>query len=269
MPRQRLIVLIVIPAIVSLGVTLLVLSVWDANRQPQTIVLPTFSGVSWGTPSGLVPTSPAGGQTPDEEPQPTQTSETGQEPETETYTVQPGDTLGRIAARYEVSIEDIMIVNQLTDPHTLSVGQQLIIPIGGLPSPTPTREPTPTPTPEPSIPTPIPTPSPLPPGEVRVVVREVVGPGDITREAVCIENQGGSVPLRGWTLSDTDGNEYVIAEELTLYPNGGICIHTGVGEPTAIDLYWGLTRPVWGDKRDTVSLTDSEGEVQATYEIGQ
>ncbi len=45
-----------------------------------------------------------------------------------TYTVQAGDTLAQIAARFNVSQETIAQLNGLTDPNVLTVGQQLKIP---------------------------------------------------------------------------------------------------------------------------------------------
>lgn len=45
-----------------------------------------------------------------------------------TYTVQAGDTLAQIAARFNVSQEAIVQLNGLTDPNVLTVGQQLKIP---------------------------------------------------------------------------------------------------------------------------------------------
>ena len=64
------------------------------------------------------------------------------------YVVQPGDTLIPIANRYNVSVQDIVAVNNNLDATKLQVGQQLLIPVGGgvqqplqdsalLPSPTP------------------------------------------------------------------------------------------------------------------------------------
>ncbi|HVU11717.1 MAG TPA: LysM peptidoglycan-binding domain-containing protein [Phototrophicaceae bacterium] len=50
-------------------------------------------------------------------------------PNQDTYTVQPGDTLGSIAAQYGVSVNAIMQANHLTNPNLLSLGQKLIIPI--------------------------------------------------------------------------------------------------------------------------------------------
>jgi LysM repeat protein len=45
-----------------------------------------------------------------------------------TYTVQAGDTLYDIALRFEVSLEELMDANDITDPASLSVGQTLVIP---------------------------------------------------------------------------------------------------------------------------------------------
>jgi LysM repeat protein len=49
-----------------------------------------------------------------------------------TYVVQAGDTLGRIAQRYNVSVEEIAAANQITNIHRLEVGQTLTIPVGGV-----------------------------------------------------------------------------------------------------------------------------------------
>jgi LysM repeat protein len=49
-------------------------------------------------------------------------------PEGGTYTVQAGDTPYDIAQRFGVSVEELMEVNDITDPASLSVGQKLIIP---------------------------------------------------------------------------------------------------------------------------------------------
>lgn len=44
------------------------------------------------------------------------------------YVVQPDDTLGSIAARFNVSINDLMAANNISDPNVLDVGQQIVIP---------------------------------------------------------------------------------------------------------------------------------------------
>ena len=45
-----------------------------------------------------------------------------------TYIIQSGDTLGVIAAKFDVSIEEIITINNIQDPNLLSAGQPIIIP---------------------------------------------------------------------------------------------------------------------------------------------
>lgn len=45
-----------------------------------------------------------------------------------TYTVEPGDTLADIAAWYDVTLQDLMATNGLSDPNFIFVGQTLTIP---------------------------------------------------------------------------------------------------------------------------------------------
>ena len=47
-----------------------------------------------------------------------------------TYTVVPGDTLGAIARRHGVKVGDIALLNNITDPAKLRVGQVLKLPAG-------------------------------------------------------------------------------------------------------------------------------------------
>lgn len=50
------------------------------------------------------------------------------------YTVQPGDTLGAIAARVGTDYQTLASLNGIADPNFISVGQQLQLPGGGAPS---------------------------------------------------------------------------------------------------------------------------------------
>lgn len=52
------------------------------------------------------------------------------------YTVQPGDTLTRIAARFGTTVSAIAEANGLANPNLIYVGQVLLIPAGSSPSPT-------------------------------------------------------------------------------------------------------------------------------------
>lgn len=46
------------------------------------------------------------------------------------HVVQPGDTLVRIARRYDLTVADLLAVNALPNPHLLQIGQELILPDG-------------------------------------------------------------------------------------------------------------------------------------------
>ena len=90
-----------------------------------------------------------------------------------TYRVQPGDTLRSIAARFGVTVADLVEANDIADPDVISVGQVLIIPEGGPPA-TPTSAPAATQTPSVS-------------GPARVVTK-----GDASRREVALTFDAGS-----------------------------------------------------------------------------
>ncbi|MEZ4643922.1 MAG: LysM domain-containing protein [Chloroflexota bacterium] len=45
------------------------------------------------------------------------------------YTVESGDTLGKIASRYGVTVADLARINNISNIDVIEVGQQIIIPI--------------------------------------------------------------------------------------------------------------------------------------------
>lgn len=90
------------------------------NTDPIT---PTQGGVSDPTLEGVQPT-------PTTAPVPTEGSSTA--PNTEQiHTVLQGDTLYALALLYGVSSEEIIAANNLSNPDSLELGQQLIIPVPG------------------------------------------------------------------------------------------------------------------------------------------
>ena len=56
------------------------------------------------------------------------------------HVVQPGESLASIALAYDVPLHDILVFNEIDNPDVLAVGQDLIIPLGGLPELTATPE---------------------------------------------------------------------------------------------------------------------------------
>jgi hypothetical protein len=194
-----------------------------------------------------------------------------------------GESPGALALVYETSVFDILAVNGLTedDARFLQIGEILVIPLEGCELITPldlngdTEDPDATDTAgstpeapdftaEPTL-TPTVTLAPTA-ANAQIVIQEVVGSGDITRESVILFNQGASVNLTGWTLKDLDGNIYTLPET-RLFNDSIVEIATRVGQNTPALKFWGLTRPVWGDSGDVITLSDASGVVQATLRL--
>lgn len=279
MNRQRsVLVLIIFPAVVALLVTLLVLYIWD-SRQPkqQVVVLPTHSATSLIAPRETSPSSEqpggaetseaAGGSSSPGDVEAVDTVDPGCE--NPVHAVAGGEVLGSIAESYGVSVDDLVTLNEMLDPafdpDFLSIGQELVIPVCGVPTPTPTFTPTATLVPTRVVPTPISTATELPPGTVQVAITGVFNPGDITTEVVEIVNEGSPVNMEDWVLSNGRGQEFVFPS-FRLFSGGRVAIHTGVGEDTPIDLFWGLNQPVW-QIDDVVSLFDADGELHDEFVI--
>lgn len=278
MSRQRsVLVLLVVPAVVSLAVTLLILTFWDRQQEPEYIMLPTHSGTAQIPPRETrppveaaeigeegEPAEPAGG---DEEPAPT--IEPGCE--NPIHTVASGETLGAIAEQYGVSIDEITEMNLLVDPtfnpNVLAIDQQLVIPTCGIPTATPTLEPTSTTVPTRNVPTANPTGTQAPLGVVVVEIARVLNPGEVTAEAVEVINRGSSVArLGGWTLYNERNDAEFEFPPLNLFPQGAITVYTGAGENSAIDVYWGRDASAWAPG-DTVQLYNADGDLQFEFDI--
>ena len=73
--------------------------------------------------------------TPESTPEPTPDVEPGEQT---VYIVQEGDIPETIAAQFGITAEELMAANGITDPTSLEIGQELIIPN---PAATPTPEP--------------------------------------------------------------------------------------------------------------------------------
>jgi LysM repeat protein len=185
----------------------------------------------------------------------------------ETHIVAAGETLGQISGRYDITIEEIMSANGMSNPNFLSVGQELIIPLAETVQEVVEEAPETTDSGgEDALPTPIPT-EPAGEGEAIIEIAEVIGPGQLSLEAVQIVNNGGrEAKLSEWKLADQFGNYYTFSP-ITLFGDGaGILIHTTAGQDSATELYWGEEKSLW-KSGDMVILYDAEGAVQAEFEI--
>jgi LysM repeat protein len=243
---RRLFVYLGLNAIVSAAVTLSVLAIWDATHRgpvslPSATPIPQPPLLASRTAQASFPTATA---TPT------------------IYEVKGGDTLGSIALQFDVSVDDIMKVNGLTDPNTLSVGQNLVIPVPGFIQPTAT--PQALTNPEGTLVTPPPTGTAVVEGDSpQLAIRSITDAGNLATEKVTIVNLGGVVDLAGWTLLDSQGNVYTFPA-LSLFQSGAVSVHTGLGRDTVTDLSGGPGGAMW-QRGETATLVDPAGRVHTTF----
>ncbi|MCB8945453.1 MAG: lamin tail domain-containing protein [Ardenticatenaceae bacterium] len=253
MSFRRMLPFLILNVIVSAAVVLGVLYWWDA-RQPEEVEVDGSGVITAVTLPPIAITAEAMAQATD-------TPEPEEGPPI--HVVAPGDTLGNLSAFYDVPIEDIMAANDLTNADFLFVGQQLIIPIGGLPTATP--EPTSTATPN-APPTPVAT-EPPEAGEVAIEIATVQGVGQLESEAVQIVNRGTrQAALLNWELRDEAGHVYRFGQRTIFGDGAGIMVHTGAGQDSVTAVYWNLTEAVW-ESGETVTLVDADGAERATLVI--
>jgi LysM repeat protein len=183
------------------------------------------------------------------------------------HQVRPGDTLFGLAILYNVSVEAIMKVNELGDPDHLQIGQQLLIP-QSISSPTEAGA---QPTTIPFLTEPVGTP-PTPQtattgGKLVEIVAIVLSSGDGAKgEVVILSNSGSPVDLKGWTLSDKDGNAYTFPE-IVIPTGGSLAVHTLAGKDTATDLFWEREEAIWQKGVDQATLRDDVGRIIYTYDV--
>jgi len=275
---KRLFYIVLLNIIVSAITVVVVLRLWESNHPPLSVDGTPVVIVVTPTQSVILPLL-ANNSSPDEVPlvnagvlisgtlQATPTMEML------VYEIKQGDTLGALAVQFNISVADIMTVNGLTDPDSVYVGQIIYIPTVPLPKATSTSIP-PTmvvsPTPRPSATTahgPTPTVTQTQIGqEPQVIIDTVIGAGVLANERVVLLRTGdGELSLAGWRLDDGMGKVYTFPQ-LTLYKGGAINLNTRTGEDTVVDLFWGLTSPIWKSGK-TVFLYDALNKLRASYTI--
>ncbi|MFE3659140.1 lamin tail domain-containing protein, partial [Streptomyces sp. NPDC059165] len=74
--------------------------------------------------------------------------------------------------------------------------------------------------------------------------------------------------LRGYTLSDNDGNRYRF-RNLHLKGRSSVRVHTGFGRDTRTDVYQNLRTYVWDNHRDTATLRNDRGRTIDTKSWGR
>jgi hypothetical protein len=102
--------------------------------------------------------------------------------------------------------------------------------------------------------------------DIPVEIVSIVGAETFSAEWVVVRNAGSEpINLAGWQLKDSDRNVFTFPN-LTLNGGGAVQIHTAAGTNTVIDLYWGLSNPVW-ESGEEAGLFDPNGNVRAVYQV--
>jgi hypothetical protein len=106
----------------------------------------------------------------------------------------------------------------------------------------------------------------LPPLDQPVIeITGVLGTGDIKSEVVMLKRVGsGLLTLTGWKLSDNSGHVFTFPN-FSFY-EGAIRVNSGPGANSPIELFWGLSNPIWSSG-SKVTLMDNQNNVRATYTV--
>jgi LysM repeat protein len=268
----------VLNIIISAVTVVVVLQVWQQNHPSTTadntpvviIITPTQSVVIplLRNNSGVDDLSPIEAGTSI-----TQTYQLTPTPKMLAYQVKEGDTLGALAVEFNISVTDIMMANDLTDPDNITIGQILLIPTAPLPKATstaipstvvasPSYQPSATATHEPEASATATEEGQRP----KMIIEAVIGAGVLDSERVQLLHTGvGELSLAGWRLEDSTGNVYLFPD-LTLYTGGTINLNTRNGQDTVADLYWGLAAPIWQSGK-VAMLYDAENVLRSSYSI--
>jgi len=90
---------------------------------------------------------------------------------------------------------------------------------------------------------------------------------DLRDEVVTVTNAGAAaVNLTGWTITDEGARNTYTFPVFALDAGAGVTVHSGAGNETAADLYWGRESPVWNNDGDTATLADANGTTVSILE---
>ncbi len=182
----------------------------------------------------------------------------------EFYSVLAGDSAYFIALRKSVELDDLLRANRLTinTAANLQIGQRLLIPHEGCRVDERTGEPIPDAPLATATPEVITTSTPV---VAQFEIVRVEGLGDITAEVIHLKNNGGTINISDWTVSDSDGNNYTF-QNMLLFPQTGVVLYTRSGTSTADARFWGKEESVW-IAGEELTLLDPQGRVVQTLQI--
>lgn len=258
MNRRHLAFLVLINAVVSLVIALGVAWAFEARRPDLEELAaiytprpePILAAAATELPETAAQPTPAApvtstGTTADA---PTATPQSPEPQAEEIYIVQPGDSLLVVATRYNITVDDILRANNLSNPDYIFSGQRLVIPVQGAGGST---------TPESATAEP----------EVQgVEIAAVSGAGDLANEQVVVVNDSDqALSLQDWRLEREGGPSYTFGN-VPLFPGGSIRLRSGSGTDTSVDLYWNQPSPVW-QSGAVVRLLNAQGSMVSSYTV--
>ncbi|WP_435362317.1 lamin tail domain-containing protein [Haloarchaeobius sp. DFWS5] len=83
---------------------------------------------------------------------------------------------------------------------------------------------------------------------------------NLNDEYIVFSNDGDApLDMSGWTVTDAAGSSYTVPAGFTLKAGASVTLHTGSGDDTATDLYWGSDSPVWNNDGDSVVVQTDNG----------
>lgn len=92
---------------------------------------------------------------------------------------------------------------------------------------------------------------------------------DLDDEYLVFENDGEQrIDLGGWVVYNEAGQSYQFPEGTTLASGDQVTLHSESGRDREGHRYWDAETPVWGDRRDTVTVETAAGEdvLEVPYE---
>jgi LysM repeat protein len=253
MNRRQLLFVVLLNSLVSLVIAIVV--VWVAEiRRPDLEELavrytpPPVVMIATPTPETVTlqpEAQPMPSPVENVAPTPISESATG---DPEIYVVQQGDSLFGIALRYNVTVQQLMDANNLTNPDFLFSGQRLEIPVAGATTSNPANA------------------APVSPSPASGLTLRVEQPGTLSDEHVLIVNESNNaLNLQGWTLGKVNGPGYALSD-LPLFPGGSVRIHTESGQDDSLNLYWSLSNPVW-ESSAVARLFNQDGREVVSYTV--
>ena len=255
MSRRQLLFFVLLNGFISLAIAVAV--VWVAEqRRPDAEELAALYTPE--PPVVLIVTPTPAAQSAQPAPQPaignqpavTATSASSGSGSAEIYVVEAGDSLLGIALKFGLTIDALMDANNLTNPDFVFVGQRLSIPGGGSAATSASGS-------EPAA---------APPPVTDGLELRVEQPGNLAQEQVQVVNDSDAAfNLQGWTLSREGGPIYTFGN-LPIFPGGSVRLHSGNGEANSVNLYWGLTEPVWSSGA-VARLRNPEGTVVTSVAV--